>query len=202
MSVADRDCRCRVRPDGITLIHSYFPSYSRFKSTYGKAVSKVTVSNRLGQSPCVLVTGAYGWSANMERIIRGTTLTSANKNSYMQATKTLEINVHHPIMQAINSKIGEDADDESLKDMALILLDAARVSSGFQIADYKPFSERMARVVGAGLGVDPEAKVEEEVMDAEEENDEEEEEDEEEVEEEVEEAKDAEEETPAPKEEL
>lgn len=83
----------------------------------------------------------------------------------MTPKKTLEINVHHPILKAINDKITEDPEDASLVDMANILLDSALVTSGFTVTDHASFYERMTKVISAGLGLDPNAKAEEEIPD-------------------------------------
>jgi HSP90 family molecular chaperone len=142
---------------------AYKPLTEWFGKVYGDKVEKVVVSNRLGSSPCVLVTGQYGMTANMQRIVKGSTLQS--HEGVMAPKKTLEINVHHPILKAINDKIVEDAEDASLVDMANILLDSALVTSGFTVTDYAPFYNRMTKVISAGLGLDPNAKAEEEIPD-------------------------------------
>lgn len=143
---------------------TYKPLTEWFSKIYGKRVEKVVVSNRLGSSPCVLVTGQFGASANMQRIMKGSTLQSAP--SYAVGQKTLEINVQHPIMQALFTKITGDQEDESLIDLAELLLDAANVASGFGISEHQPFYERMNKLVGAGLGLDPKAKADVEEVDA------------------------------------
>lgn len=150
-----------------------------FKTSFGSKIEKVKISHRLTTAPCVLVTGQYGWSANMERIMKGATLSSQN-NQNMAAKKTLEINPRHPIIVALKNKVADDEDNESLKDMANMLLDAALLQSGFNVEDIDKFAKRSYRTVSVGLGVDPEAPVDEEVSDAVEEEKEDEEEDKEE----------------------
>ena len=115
-----------------------------------------------------------------QRIVAGTTLKSGD-SGMMPTRKTMEINVQHPIIQALNAKFEEDAEDT--KDLALMLLDAAMLQSGFGIDEKTGFNKRMGRVLSAGLGVDPEAQVEEDVVEEEAEEEEEESEEEEEVEE-------------------
>jgi len=150
-----------------------------FKKSFGSKIEKVKISHRLTTAPCVLVTGQYGWSANMERIMKGATLSSQN-NQNMAAKKTLEINPRHPIIVALKNKVADDEDNESLKDMANMLLDAALLQSGFNVEDIDKFAKRSYRTVSVGLGVDPEAPVDEEVSDAVDEEKEDEEEDKEE----------------------
>jgi len=169
------------------LKEEFKPLITWFKKIYGGDVEKVTVSNRLGKSPCVLVTGQYGWSANMQRIMMGATLNSGEKNGVMQAKRTFEINPRHPIMTTLLEKIEDNAEDETLVDLAKILLDAAVVASGFTIDDYASFNTRMSRVVKTGLGMDPNIEAPEEP----------EEDEEEEAEEEADEEVEAEDDAPA-----
>jgi heat shock protein beta len=157
------------------------PLVKWFKKSFGTKIEKVKVSHRLTTAPCVLVTGQYGWSANMERIMKGATLSSSN-GANMAAKKTLEINPRHPVIVALKNKVTDDGENESLQDMANMLLDAALLQSGFNVEDIDKFARRSYRTVSVGLGIDPEAPVDEEVSDAVEEEKEDEEEDKEEKE--------------------
>jgi len=121
---------------------------------YGKKVEKVVVGLRTTDSPAVLVTGTYGWSANMERIMKAQTFSDQQKYSYMQGRKTLEINPHHPIIKELKTKSEATPDDKGLEDLAHIIYDAATVSSGFTVADTKEFAHRLHKVVSLALGVD------------------------------------------------
>mmetsp|Transcript_14546 Transcript_14546/g.20651 ORF Transcript_14546/g.20651 Transcript_14546/m.20651 type:complete len:684 (+) Transcript_14546:1-2052(+) len=164
------------------------PLVTWLKNKFEKKVEKVKVSNRLVTAPCVLVTGQYGWSANMERIMKSATL--ATQQAGMQARKTLEINPNHPIIQALKAKIEGDEDNDSLVDMANLLLDASLIESGFNVDDIDKFNQRSTRAISIGLGIDPEGKVVEEIPDPEEEE-------KEDAEEDAEEAKEGDEDTEA-----
>merc|ERR1712147_338934 len=124
------------------------------KDTYDKTVEKVAISNRLQNTPCVLVTSQYGYSANMERIMKSQAFSDAKKSSYLFSKKTMEINPRHPIIIELNNKVsGDDEVSEEVKDLALVLLDTALLSSGFHMEDAGDFSQRMYRVMKSGLGL-------------------------------------------------
>merc|ERR1712187_355143 len=150
------------------------------KDTYGKTIEKVAISNRLQNSPCVLVTSQYGYSANMERIMKSQAFSDAKKSSYLFSKKTMEINPRHPIIIELNNKVsGDDEVSQEVKDLALVLLDTALLNSGFHMEDAGDFSQRMYRVMKAGLGLKTLDLVEHVEIPKEEETDEDEEADEE-----------------------
>jgi len=130
------------------------------KGLYGDKVDKVSVSSRLASSPCVLVTSQYGWSANMERIMKAQTFSTASEQPWMKARKTMEINPRHPLIKEMKRRAADDASDSSLTEMANLLYDSALISSGFVLQEPADFSSRLQRVIALGLKVDPNASVE------------------------------------------
>merc|ERR1712048_1058785 len=121
----------------------------------GKTIEKISISNRLQNTPCVLVTSQYGYSANMERIMKSQAFSDAKKSSYLFSQKTMEINPRHPIIRELNKRVSGDGEvSEEVKDLALVLLDTALLNSGFHMEDSKDFAARMYRVMKAGLGLE------------------------------------------------
>lgn len=126
------------------------------KDALDKKVEKVVVSNRLVSSPCCIVTSQYGWSANMERIMKAQALRDTSTMGYMAAKKHLEINPDHSIMKTLKSKVEADKNDKSVKDLVLLLFETSLLSSGFTLDDPQTHSNRIHRMVKLGLGIDEE----------------------------------------------
>uniref|UniRef100_A0A8C6WPJ4 Heat shock protein 90, alpha (cytosolic), class A member 1, tandem duplicate 2 n=1 Tax=Neogobius melanostomus TaxID=47308 RepID=A0A8C6WPJ4_9GOBI len=124
------------------------------KDILEKKVEKVTVSNRLVSSPCCIVTSTYGWTANMERIMKAQALRDNSTMGYMAAKKHLEINPDHPIMGTLRQKAEADKNDKSVKDLVILLFETAMLSSGFTLDDPQTHSNRIYRMIKLGLGID------------------------------------------------
>merc|ERR1711935_732955 len=101
------------------------------KEVLADKVEKVIVSNRVAESPCVLVTSEYGWSANMERIMKAQALRDNSMTSYMVSKKTMELNPGHPIMKELLAKATADKSDKTVKDLIWLLFDTSLLTSGF-----------------------------------------------------------------------
>lgn len=137
------------------------------KDILDKKVEKVVVSNRLVDSPCCIVTSQYGWTANMERIMKAQALRDTSTMGYMAAKKHLEINPDHPIMENLRQKAETDKHDKSVKDLVMLLYETALLSSGFALEEPQVHSARIYRMIKLGLGLDEdEMVVEEEKTDA------------------------------------
>ncbi|XP_059079435.1 heat shock protein 83-like [Tigriopus californicus] len=124
------------------------------KDILDKKVEKVIVSNRLVNSPCCIVTSQYGWTANMERIMKAQALRDTSTMGYMAAKKQLEINPDHSIVENLRQKAEADKNDKSVKDLVLLLFETALLSSGFSLEDPAVHSQRIHRMIKLGLGID------------------------------------------------
>lgn len=124
------------------------------KSVLDTKVEKVVVSNRMVESPCCIVTSQYGWSANMERIMKAQALRDTTTMGYMAGKKHLEINPDHPIIETLRQKADADKNDKAVKDLVILLYETALLSSGFSLDEPQVHSTRIYRMIKLGLGID------------------------------------------------
>merc|ERR1711987_3687 len=156
----------------------------------GVKIEAVSISKRLTESPVVVVTSQFGYSAQQEKVMRAQSFQNKDQISMMSGRKTLEVNANHPVIIDLLSKVKADKEDKSAVDSAQVLFQTALIESGYEIADPSALVNRVYRLMSKELGVDPDAPLKEVEVpedDAEEEEAEEEEEEEDEAEEEDEE---------------
>lgn len=147
------------------LADEFAPLCQAFKETLGDKIEKAAVSSRIVRSPCVLVTGQFGWSANMERIMKAQALRDSQMATYMMGKKTLEINPAHPIIKTMKERLANDAQDSTVADLIHLLFETSLLTSGFSLEDASDFAGRIFRMVKLGLSIE-DMEEEEEVQDA------------------------------------
>ncbi len=135
-------------------VSEYEPLCKAIKDILGDKIEKATVGKRIVSSPCVLVTSQYGWSANMERIMKAQALRDTSMTSYMMSKKIMEINPRHAIIKTMKEKLSAEADSSQIADLVYLLYDTALLASGFSLEDASDFAGRIHRMIKMGLSLE------------------------------------------------
>uniref|UniRef100_A0A803QQQ3 Histidine kinase/HSP90-like ATPase domain-containing protein n=1 Tax=Cannabis sativa TaxID=3483 RepID=A0A803QQQ3_CANSA len=122
------------------------------KQQLGDKVAKVQVSNRLSSSPCVLVSGKFGWSANMERLMKAQALGDTSSLEFMRGRRILEINADHPIVKDLNAACKNAPDSADAKRAVDLLYDTALISSGFTPDSPAELGNKIYEMMAMALG--------------------------------------------------
>ncbi|ABA27207.1 chaperone HSP90 (nucleomorph) [Bigelowiella natans] len=146
------------------LVASYSDLCEVMKEILGDQVEKVIVSDRIQKSPGCLVTGEYGWTANMERIMKAQALRDSTMSSYMASKKTYEINPENKIIQELKRRVELDRTDKMIRDITYLLFDVTLIVSGFSIDNPTNFSQRVSRILELGLNLNSTELIEEEYL--------------------------------------
>merc|ERR1712110_90429 len=129
------------------------PLCKLMKDVLGDKVEKVIVGGRIDDSPCVLVTSEFGWTARMEQIMKAQALRDSSMTSYMVSKKTMEINPANNIVIELRNKAQVDQSDKTVKDLVWLLYETSLLTSGFSLEDSSTFSNRIHRMIKLGLSI-------------------------------------------------
>ena len=125
-------------------------------------ISKATISQRLHDSPCALVASQFGWTGNMERLARSNAHAKSEdtmRDWYLNQKKTLELNPRHPLIKELLRRVEANKEDETAKNMALLMFETSTLRSGYQLEETASFAARVESLLRKTLGVSEEAKV-------------------------------------------
>lgn len=134
----------------------------KMKEILGDQIEEVLISDRMVDSPCSLVTTEYGWSANMQRIMKAQVLRDGQMSSFMVGKKKLEVNPKHAIVKELKNKFTVDASDRTIKDLVWLLYETSLLTSGFTLEDPVKFADRIHQLIKLGLAIGEDDDEEEE----------------------------------------
>jgi len=132
---------------------AFEPLCKKMKEILGDKVEEVMVGDAMIESPAQLVTTEYGWSANMQRIMKAQVLRDNQMSSFMVGKKKMQINPDHAIMVELKNKFSADASDRTVKDLVWLLFETALLTSGFSLEDPTTFGSRIHKLIKLGLSL-------------------------------------------------
>jgi len=135
----------------------------KMKEILGESIEEVLVGERMVNSPASLVTTEYGWSANMQRIMKAQVLRDSQMSSFMMGKKKMEVNASHPIMVELKKKFLENENDRTIKDLVWLIYDTAALTSGFSLQDPVTFAGRIHKMIKLGLSIEDDIETDENI---------------------------------------
>merc|ERR1712159_907788 len=164
----EKDFKIQIIPDTKKKLEEQKAAFeglcTLIKEVLGDKIEKCLVGTRMQESPCVLVTSEWGWSANMERIMKAQALRDSSMSSYMVSKRTLEINPEHSIVVELKKRADADKSDRTVKDLIWLLYETSLLTSGFSLDEPTSFGSRIHRMIKFALTIQEDEKVEEEEM--------------------------------------
>ena len=124
------------------------------KELLGERVSKVSLSNRIVDTPCVLSSSKFGWSANMQRIMKAQALADNAMHQFMMGQKIFEINPSHTTINGLRDRFDNDKNDPTIKDLVWLLYESSMLNCGFALDDPSTFTQRINRIINLGLNIE------------------------------------------------
>merc|ERR1711981_1398414 len=126
----------------------------KMKEILGDNVEDVMVGERMVDSPASLVTTEYGWSANMQRIMKAQVLRDNQMSSFMIGKKKMEVNPKHSIMKELKNKFTASESDRTVKDLIWLIYETAALTSGFTLKEPVVFASRIHKLIKLGLSIE------------------------------------------------
>lgn len=117
------------------------------KSVLNNKVSEVVVSNRLTTTPCMLSSSEFGWTANMERIMKAQAIRNEMMDQFMSSRKVLELNINHKLIINIANKFKDQNNKVVLVDLINIMYDTALLNSGFILENPVGYATKVNKII-------------------------------------------------------
>ena len=152
-------CKSKLNIDDTEVDTKKYEEFcKKIKEILKDNVENVVISNRLVESPCCLVSSDFGWSANMERIMKAQALNVNNMNSYMKSRKIFELNIEHSIIKNLYKQYEDNNIDTKFNRLINIIYDTCALASGFSIDDPKLYSNVMYDLIQTNLSFETDTK--------------------------------------------